>query len=131
MGKQKGDSAGKVFMREAARAAPWGFMIIIVAVLCLGFINYTGTKLITYAQENAARTIRQLAADPYIVGGIKTNIKEGIEFTLTKASWEMRGILRDTEFKENIKELIGFTVATAGRESGTVLPDQESDQNAE
>lgn len=103
MGKQKGDSAGKVFMREAARAAPWGFMIIIVAVLCLGFINYTGTKLITYAQENAARTIRQLAADPYIVGGIKTNIKEGIE----------------------------FTVATAGRESGTVLPDQESDQNAE
>jgi len=109
MGENKSDSVGTIFMREVARATPWGLMIIVVVLICLGFFNYTGKKLISYAQQNAANTVRQIATDQVFVEGVKRNIKEGIEYTLTKAGWEIRSILKDPELKQDMKEALEYT----------------------
>ena len=121
----KNDSVSTVFMREVARATPWGLMIIIVVLLCLGFVNYTGKKLINYAQANAAQTIRQVLTDPDIVRGVRKNVKKGIEYTFGKAAGELKKTLRDPELKQDLKEAVEYTFSKAGSEVRVILTDPE------
>ncbi len=98
-----------VFVREFARAVPWGIVVIITVLICFSFISYGGKKMIDYAQRNAANTIRQIVTDPVLVEGIKVNIKEGVEYTLTRAKTEIRNVLTDPELKQDVKEALEYT----------------------
>ncbi|MBN2686866.1 MAG: hypothetical protein JXR85_01705 [Deltaproteobacteria bacterium] len=125
MSDGKSDSVSKVFMREAARATPWGLMIIIVVLICLGFINYTGKQLVNYAQENAARTIRQVVTNHEIVEGFRQNVKKGIEYTFGKAAGEFRKVLRDPQLKQDMKEAVEYYFSQSGGEVRVILVDSE------
>ncbi len=98
-----------VFVREFARAVPWGIVVIITVLICFGFISYGGKKMIDYAQGNAANTIRQVVTDPILVEGIKRNIREGIEYTLTRTRNEVMSVLTDPELKQDAKEALEYT----------------------
>jgi hypothetical protein len=125
MSDKKGDSVSQVFMREAARATPWGLMIIIVVLICLGFVNYTGEQLINYAQSNAAKTIRNVMTDREIVEGFRKNVKKGIEYTFGKAAGEFRKVLRDPQLKQDLKEAVEYYFSYAGGEVKVILVDPE------
>jgi len=98
-----------VFVREFARAVPWGIVVIITFLICFGVTIYGGKNMINYAQRNAANTIRQIVADPILVEGIKRNIKEGIEYTLTRTKNEVKSVLTDPELKQDAKEALEYT----------------------
>ncbi len=125
MSDGKNDSVSTVFMREVARATPWGLMIIIVVLICLGFVNYTGKQLINHAQANAAQTIRELVTDPDIVRGVRKNVKNGIEYTFGIAAGEFQKILRDPELKQDLKAAVEYTFSKAGSEVRVILTDPE------
>ncbi|HEU18848.1 MAG TPA: hypothetical protein ENO00_05605 [Deltaproteobacteria bacterium] len=127
----KNDSVSTVFMREVARATPWGLMIIIVVLICLGFVNYTGKKLITYAHSNAAQTIRQVMTDPDIAREVEKNVTQCIDYTFGSAAAEFRKTLQDPELKQNLKDAVAYTFSKAGSEVKVILTDPNLVPNRE
>lgn len=111
MEENRDNGTKSVFIREFARAVPWGIVVIITALICFSFIGYGGKKMIDYAQRNAANTIRQIVTDPVLVEGIKRNIKEGIEYTKN----EVMSVLMDPELKQDVKEALEYTGKNIGK----------------
>ena len=109
MEENRDNGTKSVFIREFARAVPWGIVVIITVLICFSFIGYSGKKMIDYAQGNAANTIRQIVTDPVLVEGIKRNIREGVEYTLTRTKAGVRDILADPELKQDVKEALEYT----------------------
>lgn len=105
MEESRDNGIKNVFIREFARAIPWGIVIIITALICFSFIGYGGKKLIDHAQRNAANIVRQIVTDKVLVEGIKRNIKEGIEYTKK----EVKSVLMDPELKQDVKEALEYT----------------------
>jgi len=106
MGGSNGDSVSTIFIKEVARATPWGLMVIVVVLIALGFVNYTGKNLIRFAQKNAAETIRQIATDRIISEHLIENRKEMREYFIGKAGEEVKMLLKDPEVKRAIGDII-------------------------
>lgn len=109
MEENRDNGTKSVFVREFARAVPWGIVVIITFLICFGITIYGGKNVINYAQENAADTIRRIVTDPVLVEGIKRNVKEGVEYTLTRTKTEVRSVLTDPELKQDMKEALEYT----------------------
>lgn len=119
MGENENNGTWNVFVREFARAIPWGIVILIVLFISIGFFGQTLRSSVEFAQKNAVITTTGLMANPVIAETVKRNIKEGIEYTLKVTKRETRNLLNDPQLKQDVKEALEF----AGKQLKDRKPD--------
>ena len=87
---------GRLIVREAVRAATWGIILLVIMGIFITFIKQDIREGIAYGVDRMVNRAAYYALDPALICKTKQLIKEGIEYTLTKASKEAKGVLGET-----------------------------------
>ncbi|MFH1490226.1 MAG: hypothetical protein ABII06_15080 [Pseudomonadota bacterium] len=90
---EKEISLGRIFVQEAVKAGTWGLIFLLVMGMLLTSIKQEIKEGISYGVDRIVSMAIATATDPYLVGKAKQLGKEGIEYTLTKAAGEVKGIM--------------------------------------
>ena len=93
-------SLGRLFVREAVRAATWGIILLVI----MGIFVTSIKQDINYGVDRAVHRAANYAMDPALIGKTKQLVKEGIEYTLSKASKEAKGVMGETSAKPGAQE---------------------------
>jgi hypothetical protein len=97
-------SLGRLFVQEVIRAGTWGIVLLFILGIFMLSLKQEIKEGIAYSVERVVDEAVMVATDPYLIGKSKQLIKEGIEYTLTKTSREVRGILNDYSVEMEIEE---------------------------
>ncbi|MBU2498349.1 MAG: hypothetical protein KKE57_05575 [Proteobacteria bacterium] len=101
---EKEMSLGRLFVREAVRAATWGIILLIIMGIFITSIKQDIKEGIAYGVDRAVHRAAYYALDPALIGKTKQLIKEGIEYTMTKASKEAKEVLEETSAEPRAQE---------------------------
>lgn len=89
-------SLGRLFIREAVRAATWGVVLLVIMGMFLNSIKQDIKEGIAYGASRFFQEAATFAGDPDVMGLTKQLVKGGVEFTLTRAAKEARGLLKES-----------------------------------
>ena len=95
---------GRLIVREAVRAATWGIVLLVILGIFLSTMKQDIREGISYGVDRVVAQAARYATDPALIGKTKQLIKEGIEYTLTKASREAKEVLTETPSKPVVQE---------------------------
>ena len=101
---EKQISLGRLFVQEAIRAGTWGIVLLFILGMFMLSIKQEIKEGIAYGVDRVVNEAVMVATNPYLIGKSKQLIKEGIEYTLSKTSREVRGILNDYAVEIEIEE---------------------------
>jgi hypothetical protein len=97
-------SLGRLFIQEVIRAGTWGIVFLFILGMFMLSIKQEIKEGIAYGVERVVNEAVMVATDPYLIGKSKQLIKEGIEYTLTKTSKEISGILEEYDVEIELEE---------------------------
>jgi len=97
-------SLGRLFVQEVIRAGTWGIVLLFILGIFMLSLKQEIKEGIAYSVERVVDEAVMVATDPYLIGKSKQLIKEGIEYTLTKTSREVRGILEEYDVEIELEE---------------------------
>ena len=86
---------GRLFIQEVVKAGTWGIIFLIIIGMFITSIKQDIKEGIAYGVDRVLTQGIYLATDPYLIGKSKQLVKEGIEYSLSKAAREVRMILKE------------------------------------
>jgi hypothetical protein len=87
---------GRLFIREAVRAATWGVVLLVVMGMFLNSIKQDIREGIAYGASRFFQEAATFAGDADVMALTKQLVKGGVQFTLTAAAKEARGLLKES-----------------------------------
>ncbi len=102
----KEDGLGTLFLRQLVMAIPWGIIFLLVIFIAAAAMKQQIKESMQYGVRTA---IYETVGFSYqMIGPVKQNIKEGIEFVAKTAGNELKDLLNDPELKQDIKEALEY-----------------------
>lgn len=102
---------------EAARALPWGVMLLVVMLLGGMWVKQEMKEGIEFASRTVVRDVQSAALDPRVFVPIKQNAKEAIQYVTHTAIQQVKdAVLAPRTFvpmKRKVKEAIEYGAVTA------------------
>ena len=86
---------GRLFIEEAIRAGAWGAVSLLVMAVFITAIKQDIKEGIDFGMDRFISEVVFLATDPALVEKTKQLVKEGIEYSVTKAAQGAREVLRE------------------------------------
>jgi len=88
-------SLGRLFVQEAVKAGPWGFVFLLAASIFIASIKQDIKEGIAFGVDRFFTDVVLIADDPALLSGAKRLAKRGIEYSAMTASREVKGILAE------------------------------------
>ncbi|MBW1798497.1 MAG: hypothetical protein JRJ21_08880 [Deltaproteobacteria bacterium] len=102
----KEDGLGTLFLRQLVMAIPWGIIFLLVLFISAAAMKQQIKESIQYGVRMAVYETTGLAY--HMVGPVKQNIKEGVEFVAKTARSEIKALLNDPQIKQDLKETLEY-----------------------
>jgi len=102
----KENGLGALFLRQLVMAIPWGIIFLVVLFIAAAAMKQQVRESIQYGTRTAVYETFGLGFQ--MVGPVKQNIKEGIEFVAKTAKDEIKDLLSDPQVKQDLKETMGY-----------------------
>jgi hypothetical protein len=84
---------GRLFVQEAIKAGTWGAVFLIVVAVFIMAIKQDVKEGIAYGIDRFVSEVVGFATEPALIRKTKQLVKEGIEYTVTKAGQEARQVI--------------------------------------
>ena len=114
------ESLIEIMMREAARAMPWGIMILVLILFSGMWLKQEAKEDIQFASQTMIRDVKAAALDPAVFVPLKRKVKEAIQYTAHTAIQEAKdAVLQSDTFvplKHEVKKAIEYTATTAANQ---------------
>jgi hypothetical protein len=101
---EKEISLGRLIVQEAVKAATWSIILLVSLGIFISTMKQDIREGIAYGVDRVVAQAVRHATDPALIGKTKQLIKEGIEYTLNKASKEAKGVLAETPSAPVVQE---------------------------
>lgn len=82
------ESIGTIMRREAARATPWGIMLLVVVYATGSMIKQDVKEAVEFSFSTAVKEARQAVLAPEVFTAVKQNTKEAIQYATRSAADE-------------------------------------------
>ena len=109
-----------VMMREAARAVPWGIMLLAVLLIGSMWLKQDAKEVSAFASRAMINNVKKAVLDPKLFVPLKQKTKEAIQYTAHTAIQEAKNaVLRSDTFvpmKHEVKKAIEYTANTAANQ---------------
>jgi hypothetical protein len=92
---EKETNLGRLFVQEAVKAGTWGIVLLLVMGMFVASIKQDIKEAIAYGVDRLVSDVVVTAAHPVLLEKTRQLVKEGIDYSLTKAAREARGLLRE------------------------------------
>ena len=86
---------GRLFVQEAIKASTWGMIFMLIMGMLILSLKQDIKEGIAYGIDRIAGHVTLFVTDPYLIGKTKQLAKEGIEYSLEKASKEAGDLLSE------------------------------------
>lgn len=114
------ESLIEVMMREAARAAPWGIMILVLILFSGMWLKQEAKEDIQFASQTVIRDVKAAVLDPAVFVPLKRKAKAAIQYTTHTAIQEAKDAALQSDtfvpMKHEVKKAIEYTAATAANQ---------------
>jgi hypothetical protein len=84
---------GRLFIQEAIKAGTWGAVFLIVVAVFIMAVKQDIKEGIAYGVDRVISEVAYFAMDPALIGKTKQLVKEGIDYSMTKAGQEARQVI--------------------------------------
>ena len=117
------ESLGQVMKREAARAVPWGVMLLVVVLISGAWIKQELKEGVEFATQTVLRDTKAAVLDP----SVKQSVRGAIWYTAYVTMQEAKDAVLDADtfvpMKRKVKEAIEYTARTAADQYKRVQTD--------